>query len=163
MSVTSTTPYGELSHPRPSALARGTAGTRSLAVVPDLDTPAMGSISPELALVDPELRAAALAALPTPSDCLAERPTPVARRPEPLRIVTAPAPDPVPAPAPAPPESIATARAPDERVALLPRAAAPSPAAHEGRRTAATIRVLALLLAVFLCAYFLVPPLLDLL
>jgi len=158
------TTHEELSHLGPSGSARGTAGTRALAVVPHVDTPPMALISPELALVDPELRAAGLAALPTPGDCLAgHRPNPPARGPEPLRIVPAPAPAlaPARAPARAPRESIPVATVPNHPVAaLLPL---PPPFAHEGRRTAATIRILAVLLCVFLCAYFLVPPLLDLL
>jgi hypothetical protein len=161
VSTTSSTTKEELSHPRPSGFAAGTAVERALSVVPQVDTPRMGLVSPELALVDPELRAAALAALPTPSDCLSvHRPTPAARRSEPLQIVPAPAPQ-AQAQARASRHSIAVATVPDHPV-VVP-APPPPPDAHEGRRTAATIRILAVLLCVFLCAYFLVPPLLDLL
>ena len=128
----------------------------SLSVVRVADTAAVGLVSPELVLVDPTLREAALAALPSPSDCLTRpRPSSVARAANTEEPV-------VPAPAPARiPETTRRSPAPAERPTPV-RVHRPPVVADDRRRVGPAILVL-LVLCLFLSAYFLGPALLDLL
>ena len=136
----------------------------SLSVVRVADTAAVGLVSPELVLVDPTLREAALAALPSPSDCLTRpRPASVARA-ENTQAPVDPAPAPAPAPVPTPArirETTPRRPAVSERPTPV-RAHKPSVVAADTRRVGPAILVL-VLLCLFLSAYFLGPALLDLL
>lgn len=128
---------------------------RSLSVVRVADTAPVGLVSPELVLVDPTLREAALAALPSPSDCLT--------RPDPVRPTTPQETEPV-VPATVPvvvPETTLRSPARSERPTPV-RAHKPSVVADDRRRVGPVILVL-VLLCLFLSAYFLGPALLDLL
>lgn len=129
---------------------------RSLSVVRVADTAPVGLVSPELVLVDPTLREAALAALPSPSDCLT-RP-----RPASVASVENTQEQLVPAPAPAPariPETTLRSPAAAERPTPV-RVHRPSVVADDRRRVGPAILVL-VLLCLFLSAYFLGPALLD--
>lgn len=111
-------------------------------------------VSPELVLVDPLLRAAALAALPQPDDCLACRRSTVvgqrdvthARVPERLEAVDTSSPV-LLGGAPVVPDGVPTA---------------PFEPAASGHHTALSLPALAAVLAAFLFAYFLGSPLLEL-
>lgn len=147
----------------PRATDRGVASlageiphARGLSVVRVADTAPVGLVSPELVLVDPTLREAALAALPSPSDCLTRpRPASVARAENTQEQL-------VPAPAPARiPETTLRSPALAERPTPVP-VHRPSVVADDRRRVGPAILVL-VLLCLFLSAYFLGPALLDLL
>lgn len=109
-------------------------------------------VSPELVLVDPLLRTAALAALPEPGDCLASgRPAPVAG----FNCATAASlvlrtGNGVDAPTPA-------GGTPDDAIMFAARDVEPETTRHAGT----SLRMRAALLGVFLFAYFLGSPLLE--